>query len=47
MAEPKLRCLMCGKEIRKRNKKYCCGSCGRKYRELKKAGGVVDGTTKD
>ena len=43
MDKPKLFCLMCGKPIRKLNKKYCCELCGRKYRELKKAGGK-DGT---
>ena len=41
--ETKLYCLMCGQIIRKRNKKYCCASCGKKYRKLKKTGGVSDG----
>lgn len=40
MAESK-RCPMCGKLIRKLNKKYCCDKCGRKYRELRK--GKKDG----
>lgn len=30
------KCPMCGKLIRKRNKKYCCATCGVQYRKLKK-----------
>ena len=39
----KRRCPMCGKEIRKMNKIYCCDLCRKKYRKLKKARGESNG----
>ena len=36
-------CPMCGKVIRKKNKKYCCEIHGRRYRYLKKVGEITDG----